>query len=48
MANYQELKERTLGSIQEEEAVTVNTRALVCAFLLLPLTPIADKGGFGR
>ncbi|KAI5854877.1 hypothetical protein BZA05DRAFT_392841 [Tricharina praecox] len=29
MANYQELRARTLGSTQEEEAVTVNTRALI-------------------
>jgi len=32
MANYQELRARTLGSTQEEEAVTVNTRALVQLF----------------
>jgi len=29
MTNYQELRARTLGSTQEEEAVTVNTRALI-------------------
>lgn len=30
MTDYSALRAQTIGSAQEEEAVTVNTRALVC------------------
>lgn len=41
MTDYNDLRAQTLGSAQEEEAVTVNTRALVpsvtCRYLLVVL-----------
>jgi hypothetical protein len=45
MADYNVLRAQTLGSAQEEEAVTVNTRALVILNLrATSLAPSANKG----